>query len=60
MARRRDVADLVEKLERLVSDPILRLKIGSAGMTFIRKEFDWERAVSGMEAVLSEGRGMLE
>jgi glycosyltransferase involved in cell wall biosynthesis len=60
VARRRDVADLVEKLERLVSDPILRLKIGSAGMTFIRKEFDWERAVSGMEAVLSEGRGMLE
>jgi glycosyltransferase involved in cell wall biosynthesis len=60
VARRRDSADLAEKLERLVADPTLCQKLGSVGMAFIRREFDWERAVSRMEAVLSEERGMLE
>jgi len=53
VARRRDVADLAEKLERLVTDPALREKIASQGIAFIRREFDWERAVTRMEALLS-------
>ena len=53
VARRREVAELAEKLERLVADPALRGKIAHEGMAFIRREFDWERAVTGMEEILS-------
>ncbi len=53
VVRRRDVADLAEKLERLVADPALREKIASQGMAFIRREFDWQRAVSRMEKLLT-------
>ncbi len=53
VARRRDVADLAEKLERLVTDPGLREKIASQGMAFIRREFDWERAASRLEVLLT-------
>lgn len=53
VARRRDVADLAEKLERLVGDPALRAKIAREGMAYIRREFDWERAVARMEALFS-------
>lgn len=53
VARRRDVIDLAEKLERLVADRALRRQIAGAGMAFIRREFDWERAVSRMEALFS-------
>jgi glycosyltransferase involved in cell wall biosynthesis len=56
VARRRDVAELADKLERLVAEPTLRQKIGSAGMAFIRREFDWEWAVSRMETLFSEGQ----
>ena len=53
MARRRDVTELAEKLEGLVADPALREKIAREGMGFIRRGFDWERAVTRMETVLS-------
>jgi len=53
VARRRDVADLAEKLERLVADPGLRAKIAREGMAYIRREFDWERAVKRVEALFS-------
>ena len=56
MARRRDVGDLAEKLERLVADPTLRQKIAGAGMAFIHEKFDWERAVSRMETLFGERR----
>jgi len=52
VARRRDVADLAEKIERLVVDPAFRAKIAHEGRTFIRWEFDWERAVTRMETIL--------
>jgi len=55
VARRRDLADLAEKLERLVSDPALREKIAREGMAFIRRAFDWERAVIRMEEILAGG-----
>ena len=51
VAVRRDVAELAEKLERLVADPALRRKIARAGTAFIRREFDWDRAVTRMEAL---------
>ena len=51
VARRRDVADLVEKLERVVADPGLRAKLAREGMAYIKREFDWERAVAKMEAL---------
>lgn len=53
VARRRDVAHLAEKLEQLVADPALREKIAREGMAFVRREFDWERAATRMEALLS-------
>jgi len=53
VARRRDVTELAEKLEGLVADPALREKIAREGMGFIRRGFDWERAVTRMETVLS-------
>jgi phosphatidylinositol alpha-1,6-mannosyltransferase len=56
VASRRNVAELAEKLERLVADPTLRQKISSAGMAFVRREFDWDRTVSRMETLFSEGR----
>lgn len=55
LARRRDVADLAEKLERLVTDQALREKLAGQGMAFIRREFEWERAVIRMEKLLTEG-----
>ncbi|MFQ5896804.1 MAG: glycosyltransferase family 4 protein [Candidatus Methylomirabilia bacterium] len=54
VASRRDVGGLAEKLERLVTDSALRERIARAGMAFIRREFDWERAVSAMEALFLE------
>lgn len=52
VAHRRNVADLAEKLERLLADPALREKIAREGMAFIRREFGWERAVTRMEEIL--------
>ena len=54
VARRRDVADLAEKLERLVADAALRQRIAGQGTAFIRQAFDWERAVARMEALFTE------
>ncbi len=56
VAHRRDVADLAEKLERLVGDPTRRQKIAGAGMAFVREKFDWERAVSRIETLFGERR----
>jgi len=49
VARRRDVAHLAEKLESAVSDHALRSKIAREGMTYVQREFNWERAVDAME-----------
>jgi glycosyltransferase involved in cell wall biosynthesis len=53
VARRRDVAHLAEQLELAVSDPGLRAKLGREGMAYIKREFDWERAVAKLEALFS-------
>jgi glycosyltransferase involved in cell wall biosynthesis len=54
VARRREVADLALKLERAVADPGLRAKLAREGMAYIKREFDWERAVATMEALFGE------
>jgi glycosyltransferase involved in cell wall biosynthesis len=57
VARRRDVADLAEKLERLVADGALREKLAAAGAVLIRTEFDWGRAVRRMQQLVESARG---
>jgi glycosyltransferase involved in cell wall biosynthesis len=57
VARRRDVADLAEKLERLVADDALREKLAAAGAALIRTEFDWGRAVRQMQRLLESALG---
>jgi len=55
VARRRDVADLSDKLEHLVTDAALRAKIAADGMAFIHRRFDWEWAVTRIEEILLSG-----
>jgi glycosyltransferase involved in cell wall biosynthesis len=52
VARRRDVADLAAKLERLAVDAELRARIAAAGSAFVRDAFDWGRAVRRLEGIL--------
>jgi glycosyltransferase involved in cell wall biosynthesis len=54
VARRRDVGDLTEKLERLAADGALRAKIAAAGQEFVTRAFDWDRAVARMEALFQQ------
>ncbi len=58
VARRRDVGDLAEKLERLVTDDALRAKVAARGREFVTREFDWDRAVARMEALFVEARAL--
>lgn len=51
VARRRDVADLAEKLEQAVADPGLREAVAREGMAWVRREFDWDRAVARLEGL---------
>ena len=51
VARRRDVADLAAKLERLATDEALRARIAAAGARHVTTAFDWDRAVARMEAL---------
>jgi glycosyltransferase involved in cell wall biosynthesis len=51
VARRRDVDDLAGKLARMITDTALRTTIAARGAGFIRNTFDWDRAVSRMEAL---------
>jgi glycosyltransferase involved in cell wall biosynthesis len=56
VARRRDVADLAAKLERLAADPDLRARIAAAGRRLVTTAFDWDRAVARMEALFEAAR----
>ena len=53
VARRRDVADLAACLSRMATDAALRAKLASAGQAFVTKTFDWNRAVTRLETLLS-------
>jgi glycosyltransferase involved in cell wall biosynthesis len=52
VARRRDVADLADKLERMAVDTALRARVARAGSAFVTTTFDWGRAVRRMEEIL--------
>ena len=54
VARRRDVADLAEKLERVVTDATLRARLAARGQELVTSAFDWDRAVTRMEALFAE------
>jgi glycosyltransferase involved in cell wall biosynthesis len=54
VAPRRDVDALARALERLVDDVPLRERLARAGQTFIRREFDWDRATARLEAILGD------
>ncbi len=53
VARRRDVNDLAGKLERLASDGALRARLAAAGRAFVTTAFDWDRAVTRLEALFA-------
>ncbi|PYN39585.1 MAG: hypothetical protein DMD98_00120 [Candidatus Rokuibacteriota bacterium] len=55
VARRRDVADLAAKLERLVVDEPLRARLAAAGRRFVTTAFSWDRAVRRLEEILGDG-----
>src|SRR3989454_6288843 len=53
VARRRDVADLAARLERLAADEPLRARLAAAGTAFVTGAFDWERAVTRLEGLFA-------
>ena len=53
VARRRDVDDLAACLSRMATDAVLRVRLASAGQAYVTKTFDWDRAVTRLEALLS-------
>jgi glycosyltransferase involved in cell wall biosynthesis len=57
VARRRDVEDLAGKLERLASDEALRARLAAAGRAFVTTAFDWDRAVTRLEALFAAAVG---
>jgi glycosyltransferase involved in cell wall biosynthesis len=53
VARRRDVDALADKLALLATDAALRERIAAAGRAFVTTAFDWERAVTRLEALFA-------
>ena len=53
VARRRDVDGLAVCLARMATDAALRARLAAAGQAFVTKAFDWDRAVTRLEALLS-------
>jgi len=53
VARRRDVDDLAACLSRMATDEALRVRLASTGQAYVTKTFDWDRAVTRLEALLS-------
>lgn len=57
VARRRDVDELAGKLTALATDAALRARIAAAGMAHVTTAFDWERAVTRLEALFAAAAG---
>jgi L-malate glycosyltransferase len=53
VARRRDVADLADKLERLALDAPLRRKLAASGRAHVTSAYDWDRAVDTVERLFT-------
>ncbi len=56
----RDPAALRSALERLLADPDLRRKLGSAGRERARTHFSWERVTDATLAAYAEAMGTME
>jgi glycosyltransferase involved in cell wall biosynthesis len=54
VAQRRDIADLMAKLEKMTVDAGLRARISAAGAAFVSTAFDWDRAVRRMEELFED------
>ncbi len=52
-----DSSELVDRIERLYTDRILREELGSAGRAFVKKDYAWENICRRFEATLTEARG---
>jgi glycosyltransferase involved in cell wall biosynthesis len=55
VARRRNVDDLAARLAALTGDPEQRRRLAAAGLALVTGAFDWDRAVTRLEAIL-QGR----
>jgi glycosyltransferase involved in cell wall biosynthesis len=55
VAPRRDVGALADALARVVDDPGLRARLATAGSSYVRTAFDWDRAVARLEGLLAAG-----
>jgi len=56
----RDPAALRSALERLLADPDLRRKLGSAGRDRARTHFSWERVTDATLTAYAEAVGTME
>jgi len=54
VARRRDVADLGDKLARLVGDAVLRRRLAEAGRALVTRSFEWGAATARLEALFRD------
>jgi glycosyltransferase involved in cell wall biosynthesis len=54
LARPGDVADLAQKLQRLLADADERLAMGARGRKKVEQKYDWPRIVPRLEAVYTE------
>lgn len=55
VAPRRDVEELAGRLARMIGEPALRARLADAGRRLVTGAFDWESAVSRLEALFRAG-----
>ncbi|MFQ5530280.1 MAG: glycosyltransferase family 4 protein, partial [Gemmatimonadota bacterium] len=55
-----DYGGFVEGLERLVRDPLLRQRVGAAGLRHVRERHGWEPMVDEVETILTDVIGRKE
>ena len=53
VAPRRDVAALATALGRVLDDAPLRQRLAAAGAAYVQSAFDWDRAVTRLEAIFT-------
>ncbi len=53
----KDEAALVEAITRILDDSKLARRLGETGGRHVRREFDWDRIITGIETLYQECRG---
>jgi len=48
----RDVAGMADRIERIVRDDALRIRIASAGRALVQERYDWDRSAHELEQYL--------